>query len=79
MVQIFKKDEAIAVMAIIKVDDAFNYYSPFRSSLASGGLTSFYEYRVAEVVGWKDYNSSPKVILRAGPGEHWGYNGFIDL
>ena len=20
-----------------------------------------------------------KVILRAGPGEQWGYNGFIDL
>jgi hypothetical protein len=31
------------------------------------------------VLGWKDAQKSVKVILRAGPGEQWGFNGFIDL
>ena len=34
---------------------------------------------MAEVVGWKDAQKSVKVILRAGPGEQWGFNGYIDL
>lgn len=64
-------------MAVLKVDEAFNYFSPFKPVLTQGGPTAFYEYRVAEVLGWK--NAQSKVILRAGPGEQWGYNGFIDL
>jgi hypothetical protein len=79
VIGLFKKNEQIAVMAIVKVDDAFNYYSPFGGSLTAGGPSSVYEYRVAEVLGWKDYLGSVKVILRAGAGEHWGFNGFIDL
>ena len=66
-------------MAVIKVDHTFNYYSPFNPVLTQGGPKSVYEYRVAEVVGWKDAQKNLKVILRAGPGEQWGYNGFIDL
>jgi hypothetical protein len=34
---LLKKTEKIAFMAIIKVDEAFNYYSPFSSSLIQGG------------------------------------------
>ena len=64
-------------MAVLKVDEAFNYFSPFNAILTKGGPTSFYEFRVAEVLGWK--NGQSKVILRAGPGDQWGYNGFIDL
>ena len=66
-------------MAVIKVDSAFNFYSPFSQVLTQGGPKTFYEYRVAEVLGWKDALKNPKVILRAGPGQQWGFNGFIDL
>lgn len=55
-------------MAVIKVDSAFNFYSPFSQVLTQGGPKTFYEYRVAEVLGWKDALKNPKVILRAGPG-----------
>jgi len=66
-------------MAIIKVDDSFNYYSPFSANLNQGGPGLIYEYRVAEIVGWKDYFANPQVILRGGIGEQWGYNGYITL
>lgn len=69
----------MVVFAVLKVDDAFNYYSPFGGSLITGGPTSIFEYRVAELVGWKDGQSSAKVILRAGPGEQWGFDGYMQL
>ncbi len=76
---LFKKSDQAAVFAVLKVDDAFNYYSPFGGSLIPGGPTSIFEYRVAELVGWKDGQSSAKVILRAGPGEQWGFDGYMQL
>lgn len=68
-------------MAIVKVDQTFNYYSPFSAKLTEGGPkpSDVYEYRIGEIVGWKNYNTSPKLILRVGSGSLWGYNGFIDL
>jgi hypothetical protein len=67
----------VVVFAIIKVDDSFNYYSPFNSKLDSAQLPNYFEYRVAEIVGWK--NMQKKMTLRAGPGLFWGFEGYIDL
>lgn len=64
----FRNNEDIAALAVIKVDNAFNYYSPFRSMLTPGGPKEMFEFRVAEVVGWKNAQTKTKVILRAGPG-----------
>lgn len=44
---LLKTTEKIAFMAIIKVDDSFNYYSPFSANLNQGGPGQIYEYRVA--------------------------------
>lgn len=44
---LFKTNDQIAVMAVLKVDDAFNYYSPFSPVLTQGGPTALFEYRVA--------------------------------
>jgi hypothetical protein len=68
-------------MAIVKVDASFNYYSPFNAKLTEGGpkQNDIYEYRIGEIVGWKNYYNSPKLILRVGSGSQWGYYGFIDL
>ena len=33
-----------------------------------------YEYRIGEIVGWK--NKGEDLIVRVGSGEGWGYNGF---
>jgi hypothetical protein len=68
-------------MAIVKVDESFNFFSPFSAKLKEGGPTQgeVYEYRIGEIVGWKDYFNSPKLILRVGSGSLWGYNGYIDL
>lgn len=78
-VALFKTTDQVAVFAVIKVDDSFNYYSPFANTLRVGGPTFVYEYRVAELVGWKDGQSSTKLILRAGPGLQWGYDGYMQL
>jgi hypothetical protein len=40
-------------------------------------MPDYFEYRVAEIVGWK--NTQKKMTLRAGPGTFWGFNGYIDL
>ena len=61
---------------MLKVDDSFNFYSSFKAELG-GASSEAYEYRIAEIVGWK--NSQKKLTLRAGPGLFWGYNGYIDL
>ena len=66
----------MAAFAIVKVDDAFNFYSSFRPELASPSGEPF-EYRVAEVVGWK--GAQQKLTLRAGPGAFWGFGGYVDL
>lgn len=73
---LYRRSDKVAAFAIIKVDDSFNYYSSFKNDL-SAAESEVYEYRVAEIVGWK--NSQKKVTLRAGPGLFWGYNGYIDL
>lgn len=73
---LFKKSDKVAAFAIIRVDDSFNFYSSFRAEL-SIAQSEFYEYRVAEVVGWK--NGQKKLTLRAGPGTFWGYNGYLEL
>lgn len=66
-------------MAVIKTDAAFNYFSAFNQKLTVGGPSEVFEYRVAEIVGWKEAITNLKIILRTGPGDQWGFNGFIDL
>ena len=66
----------MTAFAILKVDDSFNYYSSFSANL-NAKVNEVYEYRVAEVVGWK--NMQKKVLLRAGPGVFWGFNGYLEL
>lgn len=73
---LFKKSDRVAAFAIIKIDDSFNFYSSFNTNLNTK-VTEFYEYRVAEIVGWK--NAQKKITLRAGPGALWGFNGYMDL
>jgi hypothetical protein len=73
---LFKKSDTATAFAIVKVDDSFNFYSSFKGDL-SATVGEFYEYRIAEVVGWKSMQK--KITLRAGPGLFWGYNGYIDL
>jgi hypothetical protein len=73
---LYKRSDKVAAFAIVKVDDAFNYYSSFKNELNTA-VGETYEYRVAEIVGWK--NGQKRVILRAGPGVFWGFNGYIDL
>lgn len=73
---LLKKNEKTVAFAIIKVDDTFNYFNSL-SPVLSGNPTDVFEYRVAEVLGWK--SKQEKVILRAGMGEGWGYGGFVDL
>ena len=66
------------VLAVFKVDPSFNFYSSFKENLSpSLGEDSVWEYRVGEVLGWK--SRQEKLILRVGPGDGWGYGGFIDL
>ena len=66
----------MTAFAILKVDDSFNFYSSFKNELGPAA-SEVYEYRIAEIVGWK--NSQKKLTLRGGPGLFWGYNGYIDL
>lgn len=73
---LYKRNDNVVALAIIKVDESFNYYNSFKGEL-SGSAGEVYEYRVAEIVGWK--NSQKKIILRAGPGAFWGFNGYIEL
>lgn len=73
---LYKKSDKVVAFAIVKVDEAFNYYSSFKGELISTPA-EVYEYRVAEIVGWK--SSQKKIILRAGPGAFWGFNGYIEL
>jgi hypothetical protein len=47
IVNLFKTNEKLAVLAVVKVDDAFNYYSAFKPVLSQGGPRTVYEYRVA--------------------------------
>lgn len=73
---LFKKSEKTVAFAILKVDDTFNYFNSL-SPVLSNNPTDVFEYRIAEILGWK--SKQEKVILRAGMGEGWGYGGFIDL
>lgn len=36
-----------------------------------------YEYRVAEVVGWR--KKGDEIIVRMGSGAGWGFNGFANI
>jgi hypothetical protein len=60
----------------LRVGDDFNYYSAFKPQLGSTSQEVM-EYRVAEIVGWKD--NQQKLVLRAGPGPIWGFGGYADL
>lgn len=51
-----------------------NYYSSEHPSYLDNLAGEMYEYRVGEVVGWK--NKGEDIIVRVGSGEGWGYNGF---
>lgn len=66
----------MSIFAILRVGDDFNYYSAFKPQLGSPNQEVL-EYRVAEIVGWKE--GQQKLVLRAGPGPMWGYGGYADL
>lgn len=36
-----------------------------------------FEYRVGEIVGWR--NKGDDLVVRLGMGDGWGYNGFAQL
>jgi hypothetical protein len=74
--ELYRKSDSVTAFAILKVDDSFNFYSSFKAEL-SASPSEVYEYRIAEIVGWK--NAQKKLTLRAGPGLFWGYNGYVDL
>lgn len=61
-----KKNEKMAAFALLKVNDSFNFYNSLAPVLDKKPSSEFYEFRVAEILGWK--NQQEKVILRAGPG-----------
>jgi hypothetical protein len=47
---LYKRSDNVVALAIIKVDESFNYYSSFKGDL-SASVGEVYEYRVAEIVG----------------------------
>ena len=60
----------------MKVYDSYNYYSSEKPIL-SDSTELPYEYRVAEVVGWR--KKGAELIVRLGSGAGWGFNGFANI
>jgi len=54
-----------------------NYYSSQHPGHLDNIEGQNYEYRVGEVVGWK--NKGNDIVVRLGLGDGWGYNGFATL
>jgi hypothetical protein len=73
---LLKQSKKVSMFALLRVGDDFNYYSAFKPQLGSANQEML-EYRVAEIVGWKDGQN--KIVLRAGPGPMWGYGGYADF
>jgi hypothetical protein len=54
-----------------------NFYSSQHPNVLENIDGENYEYRVGEIVGWK--NKGKDVVVRLGLGDGWGYNGFANL
>lgn len=70
-------DEKTSGFVIVKVFSSMNYYSSQHPGALDGIEAEPYEYRVGEIVGWK--NKGKDVVVRLGLGDGWGYNGFANL
>lgn len=54
-----------------------NYYSSEKPHYLDEMDGEHYEYRVGEIVGWR--NKGDDLVVRLGLGDGWGYNGFAQL
>jgi hypothetical protein len=50
---LLKKNEKMAAFALLKVNDSFNFYNSLTPALEENPSSEFYEFRIAEIVGWK--------------------------
>ena len=69
-------DEKTTAFLIVKVFNSMNYYSSQHPNNLNDSGEAF-EYRVGEIVGWK--NKGNEIVVRLGLGDGWGYNGFANL
>jgi hypothetical protein len=70
-------DETTTAFVIVKVYNSMNYYSSSNLSPLENVSGENFEYRVGEIVGWK--NKGLDLVVRIGSGEGWGFNGFANL
>lgn len=61
----------------MKVYPSMNFYSSQHPNVLENIDGELYEYRVGEIVGWK--NKGRDVVVRLGLGDGWGYNGFANI